>query len=85
MSRMPPVPWFPYVLLGALTLVSFGGPFLILVVVRGGPRPDWPPDRVVEWVVIALVFGLAVTLFLACVTIGLWYPRARGTSKSEDR
>ena len=62
MSRVPPLPRFPYYLLGGLTLVSFGGPFVMLVVVRGGPRGDWPPDRAVEWIVIGLVFGLAIAL-----------------------
>ncbi len=71
------MPRLPYFLLGAMTIVSFGGPFVILMVVRGGPRPEWPPDRVVEWVVIGMVFGLAFSLFTACVTIGWWYPGAR--------
>ncbi len=48
--RQTPLPRLPYVLLGAMTLVSFGGPFVILVVVRGGPSARWPPDRPVEWI-----------------------------------
>ena len=43
-------------LLLAMTLVSFGGPFVILVVLRGGTSAEWPPDRPVEWV--AVVTGL---------------------------
>ena len=35
-----------------MTVVSFGGPFLILVVVRGGASADWPPDRAIEWITI---------------------------------
>lgn len=77
MSRVPPVPRLPYFLLGGLTLISFGGPFAMLVIVRGGPSARWPPDRLVEWVVIGLVCTLAVTLFWACVTLGWWYPAAR--------
>jgi hypothetical protein len=82
MSRIPPVPRLPYVLLGGLTLVSFGGPFAMLVVVRGGPGVGWPPDRAVEWVVIGLVFTSAVALFLACVSLGWWYP---GLRRSRER
>ena len=77
MSRIPPVPRLPYLLLGGLTLVSFGGPFAMLVIVRGGPSAGWPPDRAVEWVVIGLVFTLAAALFLACVSLGWWYPGLR--------
>ena len=57
MSARQPLPRLPYVLLGAMTFASFGGPFVILVVVRGGSSARWPPDRPVEWVAIALVFG----------------------------
>jgi uncharacterized membrane protein YedE/YeeE len=77
MSRIPPLPRLPYFLLGALTLVTFGGPLAMLLVVRGGPSPDWPPDRLVEWIVIGEVIGLAIVLFSACVTIGWWYPWAK--------
>jgi hypothetical protein len=77
MSRIPPLPRLPYFLLGALTLVSFGGPFAMFVAIRGGPSADWPPDRAVEWIVIGVVTGLAIALFSACVTIGSWYPWAK--------
>ncbi len=63
----------PYVLLIAMTFVSFGGPFLIFVVVRGGESAVWPPDRALEWITIALVLTLFITLFSACVTMGWWY------------
>jgi hypothetical protein len=82
MSRVPPVPRMPYLLLGGLTLVSFGGPFAMLVIVRGGPSARWPPDRAVEWVVIGLVFTLAAALFSACVSLGWWYPGLRPSQKA---
>jgi uncharacterized membrane protein YedE/YeeE len=77
MSRNPPVPRLPYFLLGAMTLVSVGGPFAMFLVIRGGIHPDWPPDRPVEWIVIGLVIGLAVALFVACLTVGWWYSWTR--------
>jgi len=86
MNRNSPVPRLPYFLLGAMTLVSVGGPFAVYLVLRGGLRPDWPPDRLVEWIVIGLVIGLAVALFVACLTVGLWYSwtgRAKHTDTSD--
>ncbi len=78
-SNRPPVPPVrprPSVLLGAMTLASFGGPFAMLAVIQGGPSARWPPDRPVEWITIGLVVGLVVTLFCACVSIGAWYKGA---------
>jgi uncharacterized membrane protein YedE/YeeE len=83
MSRNEPGARLPYFLLGAMTFVSFGGPFAVFLVMRGGLRPDWPPDRPVEWIVIGTVIGLAVALFIACLTIGWWYAGAR-QAKSTD-
>jgi hypothetical protein len=60
-----------------MTLISFGGPFVILFIVRGGTSANWPPDRPVEWITIGLVLWLAIALFLACVSIGWWYPPSR--------
>jgi hypothetical protein len=82
MKRRPRLSNWPFALLGAMTLVSFGGPFLILVVVRGGASPYWPPDRALEWIMIALVLVLFAVLFVACVTIGWWYPPPSHQGKS---
>jgi hypothetical protein len=76
MSTKDRLPRLPYVLLGAMTLVSFAGPFVILGTIWGGNSAKWPPDRPVEWVAVALVFGLVVALFVACVSLGWWYRRA---------
>ena len=77
MKRRPRLSPWPYALLGAMSLVSFGGPFLVLVVVWGGTSPYWPPDRLLEWFTIAVVLGLFAVLFVACVTIGWWNPPPR--------
>lgn len=84
MSSNQRLPALPYVLLGAMTLISFGGPFVILLVVRGGASANWPPDRPVEWITIALVVWLAIALFLACVSIGWWYPAARYGGRTKN-
>jgi hypothetical protein len=85
MTSKAPLPALPYVLLGAMTAVSFGGPFVILLVVRGGASANWPPDRPVEWITIGLVIWLAIALFFACVSIGWWYPRARHVAPAKNR
>jgi hypothetical protein len=56
-----------------MTVASFGGPFMILAVVRGGESARWPPDRLVEWVTIGLVFGVTIALFCWCVTLPWWH------------
>jgi hypothetical protein len=86
MSWMPPLPRLPLALLGLLTLACFGGPFALFVV-RGGPSGDWPPDRPVEWIVIAVVLATVLALFVACVTVGWWYRwpnRGRGTTRPSE-
>lgn len=70
-----------YILLGLMTLVSFGGPFLIAVLLWGGERSEWPPDRPIEWIGFGLVVFLFFACFLACLTAPWWNARA----KSGDR
>jgi hypothetical protein len=74
MSRIPPLPRTPNALLGLLTLVCFGGPLALWLVVRGGESGEWPPDRAVEWGAFGLLVVAAAALFLACLTVGWWYP-----------
>jgi hypothetical protein len=76
MSRNQRLPRLPYVLLGAMTLVSFVGPFVVVVALSGGASAKWPPDRPVEWIVVSLVFGLVIALFFACISIGRWHRSA---------
>ena len=78
MKAADPLPRLPYVLLAAMTVVSFGGPFVIVGVMRGGERARWPPDRPMEWVTIGVVLALFLILFVACVSIRLWFrPKPR--------
>jgi hypothetical protein len=73
MKAATPLPRLPYVLLAAMTVVSVGGPFLILAAVQGGESARWPPDRPVEWLTIGLVLVAFLSLFLACISIRLWF------------
>jgi hypothetical protein len=77
MKRRPRLSFGPYALLVAMSVVTFGGPFLVLVVVRGGASPYWPPDRPLEWFTVALVPVLFAVFFIACLTNGLWFPPPR--------
>ena len=60
----------PLVLLGLLSIATMAGPFVIFLVIRGGTRPDWPPDRAVEWWKFGVVFVAVVVLMAGCVTAG---------------
>ena len=71
MSQKTP-PKGPLVLLGLLSVATFAGPFVIYLTLRGGERPEWPPDRAVEWVALCGVIMMVVGLLTACVTSGLW-------------
>ncbi|CAN5733819.1 hypothetical protein BH23PLA1_BH23PLA1_07350 [soil metagenome] len=66
-----PLRRLPFVLLGLMTVVTFLGPFVILLVLRGGRRPVWPPDRPVEWVVFWGVSGVVAGLMVACLGVSL--------------
>ena len=70
-SPIPPLPKLPLVMLGALTLVSFGGPLVMLLMIRGGERSTWPPDRAVEWGTIWVAIGLVVGLMAAAIITAL--------------
>lgn len=86
MSDRPRLSNWPFALLGVMSVVCFVGPLVIFVVVRGGPSPLWPPDRAVEWITIAIVIGLFLILFFACITIGWWYtPLRPGKAPPRDR
>ena len=61
----------PFILLGLMTMASFGGPFALVATIRGGASPDWPPDRAIEWWAFGLTTGLVAALMTACLALGL--------------
>ncbi len=71
-----PLPRGPFVLLGLMTATTFLGPFLIGWVVRGGDRPNWPPDRSVEWATVFGTSGAVLGLMLGCLSLGFINRRA---------
>ena len=73
MSASDPLPRLPSVLLIALSIVSFGGPFVMVGVIRAGGSPGWPPDRPIEWLTAGVVLTLFLILFVACVTLSAWF------------
>ena len=73
MSRpaLPPTPRLPWVVLGVMTLLTLGGPVAIGVVLRGGPRATWPPDRPVEWVAVLGISGMVLALMAVATGIAV--------------
>jgi len=72
-------------LFGLLTLATFVGPLVIVVVGRGGRRPSFPPDRPLEHLVFWGVTGGYALLMGLC----LWETsrsnrRSAGASDSES-
>jgi hypothetical protein len=67
----PKLPKLPFVLLGLMTLFSFGGPLAIGYVLAGGSSPRWPPDRAVEWATFIGVSAMVVILMAACLSLAL--------------
>lgn len=84
MNQAPAPSRLAYGLLGALTVLAFGGPFLLMAIIGGGENPKWPPDRPVEWVAFVTIVALVLILMTLCVTVRLWLPwaNARGAGAS---
>jgi hypothetical protein len=72
-----------YALLAAMTLLSFGGPFLIGAIMRGGVSPDWPPDRPVEWIAFTGVTGLVVAVLIGMALI--WVVNMKSLRAAKER
>ncbi len=61
----------PLVLLGAMTILTFGGPLVFGYVLRGGASPAWPPDRPVEWATLLGISAMVAALMIACLSLAL--------------
>jgi hypothetical protein len=57
-----------FVLFTLLSIFTFAGPLLILVVGQGGERPTYPPDRPIEW----RVFVGVIVLYVVLLALTLW-------------
>ena len=66
----------PLVLLGVMTILCFGGPFGVLMVLKGGAAEGWPPDRPVEWVVLLGTCGLVAALMAVLFVMNVRTTRA---------
>jgi hypothetical protein len=85
MSRSPSnVSPGAYILLGMMSLVCFGGPFALALLLSGGERSGWPPDRTVEWVGAIGLLVLFTILFAACLTIRLWLIKPSPPKRPDD-
>jgi hypothetical protein len=66
-----------------MTIMSFGGPVGIAVVLRGGRSPNWPPDRLVEWVAFGGTCGLVLGLMALAVALAVANQKAVARAKAE--
>jgi membrane associated rhomboid family serine protease len=73
---LPTVSRIPLILLALLTVAVLGGPLSIGVALRGGQSPDWPPDRLIEWIVFAAACAHVAALFFATLIAALYHKRA---------
>jgi len=73
----------PFILLTLMTVATFGGPVVIGIVLRGGPSPEWPPDRPVEWITFVGICGLVFGIMVASVVILLKTQRKAERLKRE--
>jgi hypothetical protein len=83
-----PVRRLPFVLLGLMTVATFGGPVAFGLALGGGASAAWPPDRAVEWWTLGVISGLVVGLMVACIAVGVANARPRrdrlGTQSDSD-
>jgi hypothetical protein len=70
----------PFVLLGLMTLATLGGPIAFGLVLNGGGRAAWPPDRPVEWWTLGGISALVLALMIACIGVGLANSTRRAAS-----
>lgn len=73
-----------WVLLGLMTLVTVGGPVGIWLALRGGPSPDWPPDRPVEWVTLLGTCALMLGLMILSVATAVASQRAASRVREQQ-
>ena len=74
--------WFLLVL---MTLGAFGGPVVIGLVLRGGARPNWPPDRPVEWATLFGVSALVLALMILAIALSVANQRAAARLRAAGR
>jgi len=64
-----------------MTIVSFGGPLALMLVIGGGEHPKWPPDRPIEWIAFGVIMTVACVLLLLCLSIRWWLPTVKSRAE----
>lgn len=73
-----------WILLVVMTAAVLGGPIGFGAILRGGARPDWPPDRPVEWAALLGICGLVVALMALSVAVAVANQRAARRLRGRD-
>jgi hypothetical protein len=77
-----PMPRMPFALLVLMTAATFGGPLTFGLFLRGGASAVWPPDRAVEWVMLAATSSLVLVLMGCCFWLG--WSNLRDLKRAKD-
>ena len=85
MSQAPAPSRLVFGLLAVMTIFTFGGPFVLMLAIRGGEDSKWPPDRPIEWVALILIVSIVCVLLAACLSIRLWLPRIEASQSSSKK
>ncbi|MDB5351915.1 MAG: hypothetical protein JWN86_3162 [Planctomycetota bacterium] len=83
--RSATVSKLPILLLGIMSIASFGGPFGLVWILSGGRRSGWPPDRLVEWASLLGVSGLVVGLLMLLLALSLANLKAMKAETESER
>lgn len=67
----------PLILIAVMTVFCMGGPIVIALVLQGGERADWPPDRPIEWWTFYTTLALALATIATSLAIGIWRLRSQ--------
>jgi len=74
-----------YGLLAVMTIFTFGGPFVLMLVIRGGEDSKWPPDRPIEWFALISIVSIVCLLVAAGLSIRWWLPGINVTEASAKK
>jgi hypothetical protein len=64
-----------WVLFGLMTAITFLGPLIMYLVLRGGEHDGWPPEGPLEWGTAIGVIAVGSIVFLASLIVAFKLPK----------